>query len=409
MANPNADILIPADEPPGLLPFPFPRPGLLQLAPELGELRESTPIVRVRTPAGNPAWLVTRHEDVKTLFADQRLGRSHHDPENAPRYSAAAILGGPMGEFETEIEDHALARKLLTPSFSARRMRMLRGRIQQIIDELLDRLAGLGQPADFHDAVSFRLPVLVICELLGVPYADRERFRQWARLAFDMTDVDASMQAVLELREYIQHLIDRKKAEPAADLISDLVLAQREDGVPDDRRIRQYVATLVIAGHETTVTFIDFGTLLLLEYPLERAKLDADLDLVPRAVEEILRFAPTTDACITRYARTDFSVLGVDIAKGEAVAFSPQAANRDPRVFPDPERFDVTRAENPHMTFTFGWHYCLGSPLVRVELDVLYRTLFRRLPGLRLAAGLDELLPRTDVLTGGITALPVRW
>ncbi|OPF70368.1 cytochrome P450 [Streptomyces antioxidans] len=389
--------------------LPFDQSGLMELPPRFAELRENDPIVKILTPVGDPAWLVTRHEDVKKLISDARLGRSHFDPPNAPRYSAAVILGGPRGEYETEVVDHTKARQVLIPSFSAQRMRSLRPRIQRTVDDLLSRFQELPQPADFHQEIAKRLPVFVISELLGIPFADREQLGTWSQGTFHTSDQQVAVTAMLEMREYIAKFIELKRAEPADDVITDLVLKQQETGFPPDDAIQTYVSTLIIAGFETSVSFTDYGTLLFLRNPDQRALLEADPGLAPRAVEEILRFAPASDACITRYAREDFEYKGTRISEGDLIALSPQTANRDPRVFREPERFDITRNENPHMTLAYGLHYCIGAPLVRVMLDVLYQTLFARLPELRLAVPLDELVSRNNVLTGGLTSLPVAW
>ena len=377
---------------------------------------------RVTTPTGDPAWLVTGYDEVKGLLLDPRLGRSHPEPERAARYSEAAIFGGPMGGSpSTERGEHAQMRSLLTPSFSARRMARLRPRVQELVDGLLDEMGQRTPPVDFHEALAFPLPALVICELLGVPYADREDFRRWSDDAADMTDGARSRAGLARLQGYMRELIQRKRQLPAEDVISDLVAAQRyaPDRFTDDHVV-WLAAGLLFAGHETTVAAIDKGVLLLLlTNPAAREALRRDPALVPRAVEEILRLPNPVETSraapesglpgLPRYANADLEIGGVTIRAGDLVLLRLQAANLDERVFPTPNGFDVTREENPHLTFGHGAHYCIGAPLARIELQTVFGTLFRRFPTLRLAVPVEELRPRSHLLTGGLTELPVTW
>jgi pentalenolactone synthase len=378
---------------------------------------------RVTTPAGDPAWLVTGYAAVKALLADPRLGRSHPAPERAARYSAAAIFGGPMGSPASEGGDHARMRHLLAPAFSAQRMARLRPRVQALVDGLLDVLGQSPPPADFHEAVSFPLPALVICELLGVPSADREEFRRWSDDAADMTDAARSRAGLARLQGYVRGLVEHKRRRPAEDVLSDLVRAQEyaPDAFTDDH-VATLAAGLLFAGHETTVAAIDTGVVLLLTHPDQREALRRDPALVPRAVEEILRQpglepAPPGDPArsdlpargLPRYTNADVEVGGATIRAGDLVLLALQDANTDGRVFPAPEAFDVTREPNPHLTFGHGPRYCLGAPLARVELQTLFGTLLRRFPTLRLAVPVEALRPRSHLLTGGLTALPVTW
>jgi cytochrome P450 len=208
---------------------------------------------------------------------------------------------------------------------------------------------------------------------------------------------------------YIHELINRKRSAPAEDVISDLVAAQPEWGY-DDGYIARLGAGLLFAGHETTVARIDFGTLLLTTHPEQRAALARDPELIPRAVDEILRMAtPSDDDQLLRYANADIDIAGVRIKAGDAVLIALTAGNRDPEMFPDPDSFDVTRPNNGHLAFGHGAHYCIGASLARVELHEVFGALLQRMPTLRLATPLDQLELRTDVLTGGLVSLPVTW
>jgi cytochrome P450 len=387
----------------------------------INETRNGTAIRRVTTPAGHPAWQVVDYDEVKLLLADPRLGRSHPDPENAPRLSSAAILGGPTGDPETEAEEHARMRRLLSPAFSARRMARLQPRIRQIVAELLDQMLTRTPPVDFHEAISFPLPALVICELLGVPFEDRERFRRWSDDAGHMTDPERANAGLQQLWEYMRSLVERKQVEPGEDVISLLVAAGRED-TPDGSTmdvdgISLLAAGLLFAGHETTVTAIDRGMALLFANPDQRAELFGDAELTAGAVEEILRAAMPLpdvevrerDIGLPRYANADIELGDVTIRAGDLVLLGLQVANRDENRFPQPEQFDVRRTQNPHLTFGYGPRFCLGAPLARLELNELFTALPQRCPDLRLAVPVEELRPRDEFLTGGLAELPVTW
>ena len=391
-----------------LLQLPFPRSGVLDIAPLYRTLQATAPITAVRTPAGDVAWLVTGYPEVKALLADPRLGRSHPDPERAARISASAILGGPSGNAATEAADHALMRRLLTPAFSARRMHALRAHVAELVETLLDRLADQGPPADLHEALSFPLPVQVICELLGVPYSDRDQFRGWSAGASNLSDRKAATDALEQLVAYMHQLITHKRAHPGQDVISDLISAQAQWRY-HDQGIAALAAMLLFAGHETTVTRIDYGTLLLLTHADQCDAIRRDPRLVEGAVEEILRMAVPGSGGLPRYAQHDIDLAGVTIRAGDAVLLTSAVANRDDAAFPDPDRFDITRTPNPHLSFGHGPRFCIGASLARIELHAVFTALPRRFPTLQLAVPFEELQLRTDVLIGGLAALPVRW
>jgi cytochrome P450 len=382
------------------------------------------PVQRVTTPAGDPAWQVTGYERVKALLADARLGRSHPEPEKAARFSESVIFGQAAGSPEAEEMGHTWMRKLLAPSFSARRMAELRPRVRELAGGLFDELARRTPPADFHELVSFPMPALVICDLLGVPYEDREDFRRWSDEAADMTDPERSRSGLARLRSYMSALLDRKRRQPAEDVISDLARSQEQlQGAFDDEHVTTLAAGLLFAGHETTVAAIDRGLLLLLTAPAQRQALERDPSLVPGAVEEILRHPGPGSAAgptsapgparqaggVPRWAKEDVEVGGVTISSGDLVLLSLRDANLDDRVFAAPEAFDVSRADNPHLTFGYGPRFCMGAPLARIELQAVVEIVFRRFPTLALAAPVESLQPRSTLLTGGLERLPVTW
>ena len=389
--------------------LPFERPSPLDISPLYRQLQAEQPVARVRTLAGDEAWLVTRHADVQALLGDERLARSHPDPARAARVSGSALDGGPTGSYATEREDHASMRRVFIPSFSPRRMQAMQPRIQALAESLLDQLSQLQPPADFHVAVAWPLPVLVICELLGVPYADRQQFGGWSDAVGHLRDRARAEAALQQLRTYMADLIRQKRATPGQDVISDLIAARDERGQLSESEIIRYAAGLLFAGHETTVTRLDFGTLLLLTHPEQREWLVRDPALVQPATEEILRLAAPSETELPRYAQADIQLEGVTIHAGDVVLLAIAAANRDPRVFRDPDHFDITREPNPHLAFGYGGHYCLGASLARLELRAVFGSLFRRLPALRLAVPIEQLRLRRHLLTGGLEALPVAW
>jgi pentalenolactone synthase len=390
--------------------LPFEQPGPLDVAPLLRTLQAERPITRVRTPAGDEAWLVTRYADVKALLGDSRLGRSHPDPERAPRINDSILFGGPLERYETEHADHAQMRALLTPFFSARRMQALRPRVDALVDQLLDMLATRTPPVDLHEALSFPLPVLVICELLGVPYDDREQFRAWSTEMADLHDRGRATAALHRLLAYMGELVSRKRSHPEDDVLSGLCMAgAAEGGHLPDAYVAFLGAMLLFAGHETTVVRIDVGTLLLLTNPDQHQALVRHPELATSAVEEILRASDTGSGGLPRYARSDIAIGGVTIRAGEAVLLNGGAANHDERAFAAPDRFDIGRQPNPHLTFGHGPRFCLGAPLARLELQAVFARLVPRFPTLRLAIPLEEVRVRGDLLTGGLVELPVTW
>jgi cytochrome P450 len=409
----------------------------------------SVTVQRVTSLAGDPAWLIRGYDAIKQLLTDSRLGRSHPDPARAARYSEAVIFGQPMAASPNEQAEHKAMRQLLTPSFSARRLALLRTRVQALVDGLLDAMSQQSPPVDLHEAIAFPLPALVICELLGVPAEDREVFRRWSDDAADMTDAARSLAGWKALRRYMRALIARKQQQeqPAEDVLSDLIAAhayhahqahhahqaegataaQEESrvGLTIADQIAPLAAGLLFAGHETTVAAIDKGIVLLLTHPDQREALQRDPTLIPKAVEEILRLplplpvpasAPESDmpkavraGGLPRYANADIELAGVTIRAGDLVLLDLQDANLDAQRFPAPETFDVARTDNPHVTFGYGPYYCIGAPLARIELQVLFGTLFQHFPTLQLAAPVEQLQLRSHLLTGGLTALLVTW
>ncbi|CAL9653405.1 Pentalenolactone synthase [Streptomyces sp. enrichment culture] len=387
--------------------LPFACPHGLTVPPRYAEMRAQAPIHRVITPAGDEAWLALGHKVVKQLFADRRLGYSHPDPENAPRASDSVWFGGPSGVYETEEADHAKQRRLIQPYFSPKRMRTLRPRLEELTDQLLDELEASPQPADLHAIVSFPLPALMICELLGVPTEDHQLIRRISLGISDMTDGEHSQASLGELYAYMSELTRKKRKEPGEDLTSVLCLA--EGGTLDDEYITRQAMMMVFAGHEATIPMIDIGVLMLLAHPEAHRELLDDMSLLPTALDEILRIAPHSEGWAPRYAKQDLDIGGVRVKAGELVLLDRPSADRDSEVHPDPETFDIRRSPNPHIAFGQGDHYCMGAPLARLQLEILFSRLLPRFPGLRPAVPIEEMPARKGKLTAGFQQVLVTW
>ena len=376
-------------------------------------------VERLTSSTGEPAWLVSGYELVKALLADPRLSRSHADPRHPVRMTQPALFGGPMGDPDAERQDHVRMRRLLTRSFSARRMESLRPRLERIVGHVLDGMEAAGAPADFHAAVSFPLPGLVMCELLGISEADRADFLRWSEDATHMEHPARSRAGLQSLWRCLGATIERKHAAPGEDVISDMLAAGTADPAMSDDAIAHLASGLLFAGHGSTVAVIDRGILLLLNHlpsAKQREALRRNPSLATQAVEEILRFASPLErqrgnrrGGLPRYASVELEAGGAQIRSGDLVMFALQDANEDADVFRHPAHFDVTRQENPHLAFSHGLHFCLGASVARMELQLLFGQLFGRFPTLRLDVPLEQLRARADRSAGRALEIPVAW
>ncbi|KPC84729.1 MULTISPECIES: pentalenolactone synthase [Streptomyces] len=392
--------------------LPFDNPDILGIAPQMRALQQEGPITRVRT-AGEDAWLVTRYDEVKALLADRRLGLSNPSPKPSAKSAARGFMMALMAgdDYATEATDHPQMRELLVPRFSTRRMRLMKTRIEHHVDDLLDQLADSAAPVDLHHALSFPLPTMVVCDLLGVPLADRERFGQWARGTFDQSDNQHSANTFQQVVDYMTELVARKRIEPGDDILSELIA--EKDGTLSDAEIAQLGNAVLLFGYETTIVRIDMGVLLLLRNPAQRAQLARNPALAPAAVEEILRLAvggKGSNALIPRYAHSDVTVGETVIRTGDAVMLAIGAANIDGRAFPDSGLFDLARVKpRSHLAFGHGTRHCIGRVLARIELTAVFERLFRRLPDLQLAVPEESLRWQEHRITGGFDEIPVTF
>ncbi|KAA9164453.1 cytochrome P450 [Amycolatopsis acidicola] len=394
--------------------FPM-RRGPFTPPPEYARLRAEAPVSQVTMPDGKPAWLLTRYEDVKAVLGDRRFSTEPGKPGYpfiSPARASLLINEEPAPLIRLDPPEHTRHRRMLTREFTLAQVRKMRPAIQRTVDELLGRLEEKGPPADFAEEFALALPTTVIAGILGVPYEDREYFQERAQAKLDLTAApEVPVRAGEEMRAYLDELITEKMRDPDAhdDLIGRLVTQQVQPGHLSREQALATIELLLMGGHETTANMIALGTLSLLLNPAQRDELVADPGLVPGAVEEMLRFHTIVHYNGPRVALEDVEVGGQLIRAGEGVLAMVTAANRDPEQFPDPDAFDIHREARHHLAFSFGVHQCLGQQLARAELEIVFSTLFQRLPALRLAVPERELNFNFDAFVYGIKSLPLTW
>jgi cytochrome P450 len=354
-------------------------------------------------PDGHLGWLVTSHDLVRAVLADARFS-ARYELAHSPFHAAMAPVAPPGDLSGLDAPEHTRLRRLLIGKFTVRRMRQLTERIEQITADHLDAMERHGPTVDLVTAYAQPIPALTICELLGVPYADRDHFQ---RLMTDISgiggDFDAAMTAFTAMQEFIHQLALAKRAAPTDDLLSDLTGSDLTDA-----ELAGVGAFLLAAGLDTTTNMLGLGVFALLRDPDQFAALRTDPDLAGPAVEELLRYltiAPTG----ARAALADVEIGGELVRAGESVTFSLQAANRDPARFADPDTLDLRRNATGHVAFGHGAHQCLGQQLARVEMQVAYPALAIRFPTLRLAVPAEDVPLRGELSIYGVRELPVTW
>ncbi|MFJ2510395.1 cytochrome P450 [Streptomyces griseoviridis] len=374
--------------------------------PVYARLRARGPVHRVLLPAPEnyESWLVVGYEEARAALADQRLAK---DSTKIGLQSLEEQLIG-KNLLVTDPPQHTRLRALVGRSFTARRTELLRPRIQQIADDLLDAMLPLGR-ADLVTSFAYPLPLTVICELLGIPDLDRTEFRKLSTEAVAPSSAESAAEAVTGLGEYFTQLIeDRRCAGPGDDLLSDLLRTRAEDGDQlSADELRGMAFLLLLAGHETTVNLISGGVHALLSHPDQLAALRADMSLIDGAVEEMLRYEGPVESATFRFAAEDLEIGDTLIPRGDPVIIGLDAADRAPSRYPDPDRFDIRRDTRGHLAFGHGIHHCLGAPLARLEGRIAIRTLLERAPDLRADGPPGEWLP--GMLIRGVRSLPVRW
>jgi cytochrome P450 len=380
--------------------------------PQLGDLQQQAPLTRVRLWDGSTPWLVTRYAEQRELLSDPRLSsdvtRPGYPSPVPPRPTGER---NKIGFILMDDPEHLRLRRMVTAPFAVKRVEALRPAVQRIVDDLIDRMLAGPKPVDLVEAFALPVPSLVICELLGVPYADHQLFQEHSRNLIRRTGSPAERGASFQaLHDYLDRLLRQKAADPGADLLSQLT-ARIDAGELSRGDAAGIGVLLLIAGHETTANMIALGTLALLEHPGQLALLHGGDDpaLVNGAVEELLRYLNITHTGRRRVALEDIEIGGVTIRAGEGLILANDIGNRDPGVFPEPDRLDLRRDARRHVAFGFGIHQCLGQTLARMELQVVYSTLFRRIPALRREAELTDIPFKHDGTVYGVYELPVSW
>ena len=381
--------------------------------PDIRSLQEEAPLIRVQLRNGTAAWLVTRYAEQKALLSDPRLSS---DPRRPGYPMDDPIMRGgeaPVSFILMDDPEHRRLRQMVTAPFMIKRIEAMRPGVQRIVDELIDELLAGPKPVDLVQAFALPVPSLVICQLLGVPYADHDFFQENSKVLINMNvTAEERMTAGGRLFQYLDDLLGEKLETPGDDLLSGLV-GRIRSGELARSDAAQTGVLMLLAGHETTANMIALGTLALLAHPDQLALLRSSSDdpaLVASAVEELLRYLHITHNGRRRVAVEDIDIAGETIRAGEGVIMANDIGNRDPAVFADPDALDLRRpGVHRHVAFGFGVHQCLGQPLARMELQVVYSTLYRRVPTLALATTMDKIPFKHDGSVYGVYELPVTW
>ncbi|MER6158878.1 cytochrome P450 [Streptomyces sp. NPDC001868] len=396
--------------------YPMPRATGCPLAPPPAatELRgREQPITKVRIWNGSTPWLITRHADQRTLLTDPRISNDDHEPAfpHVNAHRAAIAPHTPKLITNTDAPEHTRLRRSVNAPFLVKRIEAMRPTVQKIVDDLIDAMLAGPDPADLLTALALPVPSLVIAELLGVPYEDHEFFQENSNRVLDssLTPEEAGL-AGRALNQYLDSLFREKLVEPADDVLSEMAGRVKAGEMEHEEAVNMGVAML-IAGHETTATMISLGTLALFEHPDQLAVLREtdDLKVINGAVDELLRYLSIVQTGLRRVAKDDIEIGGQVIRKGDGILFDLQTANWDPNAFPEAERLDLSRPARQHNAFGYGPHQCLGQNLARLELQVVYGTLYKRIPTLSPAAPVEQLAFNHTGTAYGVKCLPVTW
>jgi cytochrome P450 len=379
--------------------------------PQLGEIRETTGVRTVLSSFGVSVYLVTRYDDVKRVLSDHERFSNGRPPgfvlPGAPTLSEEELASSRAGNLlGLDPPEHQRLRRMLTPEFTIRRMKRLEPRIVEIVDAHLDLMESAGGPVDLVEHFALPIPSLVICELLGVPYEDRDDFQHRSARQLDLS---LPLAERLELqragRAYMRSLVENARRHPGDDILGMLI---REHGAElTDDELVGIAALLLLAGHETTSNMLGLGTLALLRHPEQLAAMRDDPDAVGPAVEELLRWLSIVHTAIPRITTTDVEIAGVTIPAGQLVFASLPSGNRDPEFIDAPEVLDIGRGAAGHLAFGHGVHHCLGAPLARMEMRVAFPALLQRFPALRLAEDFADVQFRSFHFIYGLKSLSV--
>jgi len=395
--------------------FPFPREQKCPLwpSPEYARRRHEEPVSRVRMGSDNDPWLITRYADAIAVLGNP--GAFSQNP-TAPGYPhrpghSEVLTSGFLMEIDPPL--HTRLRAVVNQEFAVRRIEEHAVAVRNIVTSVLDELLAGDKPADYVPAVAYKLPGLVICELLGVPYGDKDLFLGWINQCFGPPNEDSAREASIAAKafaDYVDQLLADKERNPTEDIIGRMVVSSLETQVVDRDELLSLIRQLIVGGFDTTANTISLGTLAFLLQPEQLAALRDDPTLAGHAAEEVLRFTAITHLGRRRAARQDIEVGGQLIRAGEGVIVAQDAINRDEALFENPDAFDIRRkGPRRHMSFGFGIHLCPGSPLARLELKELFAQLFVRVPTLELATSPDEVSYKDDANIWGLRSLEVTW
>ena len=380
---------------------------------ELREVRETDGVRTVTNSFGMQVYLVTRHEDIKDVLADHERFSNARPPgfvvPGAPPISEGEQASARAGNLlSLDPPEHQRLRRMLTPEFTIRRMKRLEPRIVEIVDAQLDAMENAGPPTDLVENFALPIPSLVICELLGVPYDDREDFQRRSARQLDLSiPIPERLELQRQGRAYMASLVQRSRQQPGADILG-MMVREHGDELTDGELIG-VAGLLLLAGHETTSNMLGLGTLALLRHPEQLAAVRDNPDAVGPAVEELLRWLSIVQSAIPRITTTDVEIAGTPISAGQLVFVSLPAGNRDPDFIGTPEVLDIRRGAPGHLAFGHGVHHCLGAPLARMEMRIAFPALLRRFPNLALAENFEDVQFRSFHFIYGLKSLEVRW
>jgi cytochrome P450 len=363
------------------------------------------------TRDGSTPWFVTRYSEQRELLSDPRVSADIANPGYPSPVARPEGGASSLSFILMDDPEHARLRRMVTAPFMIRRIEAMRPGVQRIVDDAIDAMLAGPRPVDLVQAFALPVPSLVICQLLGVPYSDHGFFQEMTHVIIKRgADAEEQARAMGGLFRYLDELLELKRREPGEDVFTDLA-ARVDRGELSTAEAAQMGVLLLVAGHETTANMITLGTLALLEHPDQLAHLrdDGDPGLMASAVEELLRYLTITHDGRKRVATADIEIAGATIREGEGIILAMDLGNRDPRAFEAPDTLDLTRDARHHVAFGFGVHQCLGQPLARMELQIAYGTLLRRIPTLALATTLDRVPLKHDGTVYGAYELPVTW
>jgi cytochrome P450 len=390
--------------------YPFPRVDPLAPPPEIPAVRRESAVSRVEIWDGSPAWLVTRYDDIRQILADPAISSNTllpGFPQSTP--TAAAFRTGQRAFNRMDPPQHDDHRRTLSGEFTVRKVVEYRPYLDEMVDELLDAIEAQGGPVDIVSTLALPVPARMITKLLALPEEDSEFFldRVQVSMSLDSTP-EESAQSGRDTLAYFARLIEERWDSTADDIVSRMVAQHVRTGHLTAEELQHILHLLLVGGFDTTANMIALGVLVLVRHPDQLAKLRADPELIPNAVEEMLRYLSVAHHVAYRLATAETTVAGTTIEPGDGVIAPLQAANHDPEVFADPEVFDVTRDARGHLAFGYGKHQCLGQPLARVELQAVFTKLVQRFPGLRLAQDADDLVFRNSIIYG-VESVVVDW